>query len=82
MVTTFRVNINDLNENFFDTLKKFFINERELEIIVKPSTDFNLNKPETKDEYENRILNAIKNIENGNVVEFTLEEFEIILTIF
>jgi len=43
---------------------------------IKPSTDFNLIKPETKDEYENRNLNAIKNIENGNVVEFTLEEFE------
>jgi len=76
MTTTFRVNISDLDKNFLDTLKNLFINERELEITIKPSSDFNLNKPETNIEYETRLLNSIKNIESGNNVSFTLEEFE------
>jgi len=75
METTFRLNIDDLNQNFLESIKNLFHSERELEIVIKPSCDFDLNLPESNQEYESRLLKAIENIENKKNIEFTHEEF-------
>jgi len=76
METVLRIKVSDLDIDFIKAIKSLFKKEREIEITVSSATDFGLNKTETKEEYIARIKRAIKNVEKGNVVSFTEEEFD------
>ena len=76
METVLRIKVSDLDVDFIKVIKSLFKKDREIEITVSSATDFSLNKTETKEEYIARIKKAIKNVEKGNVVSFTEEEFD------
>jgi len=76
METVLRIKVSDLDVDFIKVIKSLFKKDREIEITVSSATDFGLNKTETKEEYIARIKRAIKNVEKGNVVSFTEEEFD------
>ncbi|OQX97572.1 MAG: hypothetical protein B6I20_12325 [Bacteroidetes bacterium 4572_117] len=70
MITTFRLNTNELNDAFVESIKKLFFN-KEIEILVR-TTDNNVDF-----KYSDNLINAVNNIEkNKNIKSFTIEEFE------
>ena len=76
METVFRLKVSELNIDFINAVKSLFKKNREIEISIYPSTDLDLNKPETREEYFTRLNKAMKNVEKGNIIKFTGKEFE------
>jgi len=74
MESSFRLNARDLNQNFLESLKTLF-QDREIEIIVYDVDETAyLSKSEAN---QQRLLKAIKNVENGtNMIEVNLEDLE------
>jgi antitoxin YefM len=71
MQTTYRLNVNELDENFLEGLKITF-KDKEIEIIVSEvdETEYLLKSPANK----KRLLQAIENVNNNtNLVEVELE---------
>lgn len=71
MQTTYRLNVNELDENFLEGLKTTF-KDKEIEIIVSEvdETEYLLKSPANK----KRLLQAIENVNNNtNLVEMELE---------
>jgi antitoxin YefM len=71
MQTTYRLNVNELDENFLEGLKATF-KDKEIEIIVSEvdETEYLLKSPANK----KRLLQAIENVNNNtNLVEVELE---------
>jgi antitoxin YefM len=72
MQVSYRLNANDLDNNFLESLKAAFQN-KEIEIIVNESdeTEFLLKDSSNR----KRLLSAVENIRNrSNLVELNLEE--------
>lgn len=72
MQVSYRLNANDLDNNFLESLKAAFQN-KEIEIIVNESdeTEFLLKDSSNR----KRLLSAVENIRNRtNLVELNLEE--------
>ncbi len=78
METVLRIKVSDLDADFIKAIKTLFKKDREIEITVSSASDFDfgLNQTETKEEYIARILKAANNVERGNVVSLTEDEFE------
>jgi hypothetical protein len=76
METVLRIKVSDLDADFIKAIKTLFKKDREIEITVSSASDFGLNQTETKEEYIARILKAANNVERGNVVSLTEDEFE------
>ena len=74
MQTSYRLNAKDLDRHFLDSVKALF-QDKEIEILVY-EVDETAYLSQSKVNQQ-RILNAIKNVENGeNLVEVSLEELE------
>jgi hypothetical protein len=77
METTFTLRKDELDTEFLESIKRLFKNARELQITISSATDFDLNRPETNDEYFARLEKAAKNLENEqNRVVMTDEQFD------
>jgi hypothetical protein len=63
METVIRIRSNELTPDFLNKIKALFNNEEELEISISPVSDFGLNKKESREEYVNRVNNAIRNLD-------------------
>lgn len=75
VVTVYRLNVNELNEQFIQALQMLF-RDREVEITVTEvdETDYLLRSEPNR----RRLLQAIKNIDNGkNIVEIPLEMLQL-----
>lgn len=74
MQTSYRLNAKDLDKHFLESLKALF-QDKEIEIIVyEVDETAYLSQSEVN---RSRLLQAIKNVENGtNLVEVNLEAFE------
>ncbi len=72
METTIQIKVSELNHNFIDAVKKLFDKDREIKITISSSENFVWT--ETTDEYLQRLLAAIKRVENNEVVVFSEEE--------
>ena len=77
METVFKLNANELDRSFIDSVKNLF-KDREIEISIKPTqdeTEFLFNTPVNKEQ----LLGAIKEIKkNKNLIRFTGKEFEVL----
>jgi len=71
MEAVYKLNINELNYQLFEAIKKIFADEEIIISIVSAKKNKKLTK-----KYSEKILNAVKNIEQGNIKQFTGEEFE------
>ena len=77
METIFRIKPSELTLDFLDKLKTLFKNDEAIEISISPVSDFGLHKKEGKKGYEERVIKAIKNLEeNKDTVSLTEDEFE------
>lgn len=76
MQTVIKVKVSELYTDFLAAIKTLFRREQEVEITISATNDFGLTKPETKEEYLNRLNRAIENIEKGKVVVFSPEELD------
>ncbi|GAB4043590.1 hypothetical protein [Spirosoma jeollabukense] len=77
METTFTIRKDELDNEFLESLKRLFKNDRELHITVTSATDFNLTQPESTAEYIARLEKAAQNLEAGrNKVTMTNEQFD------
>jgi len=77
METTFHLKLSELDLNFLEGIKKLFGNDREIQITVSSSTDFELNLKETTEEYFVRIEKSLNNLNNGkNIVSLTEDELD------
>lgn len=73
METIYRLNTNDLDLKFIESLRKLFQNQ-EIFISVVPVNE--TQKMKSTIQYTDKILKAVRNIENGKTIDFTGEEFE------
>ncbi|MCD4792054.1 MAG: hypothetical protein K8R54_02385 [Bacteroidales bacterium] len=77
MEAVFRVKVSEIDEAFLRVIKSLFRKDKEIEVTFSSSTDFDLYKPESNEEYSGRLDKAIENVENGvNLVSFTEKEFD------
>ena len=76
MEQSFSIKIDDLQPSLIEGLKKYFkaIDAKEITISYSSPKKKNL-RDETNLEAKNRIEKAINNIEKGNNISFTGEEF-------
>jgi|GEM_PF-684264 len=72
METTIQIKVSELNHNFIDAVKKLFDKDREIKITISSGDNFVVS--ETRDEYLQRLLAAIKRVENNDVVVLSEEE--------
>jgi hypothetical protein len=63
MESTFIIKREDFNSDFVEAVKKLFSKSRQLQITINTSEDFDLLKPETGEEYLNRLKKAIDDVE-------------------
>ena len=69
MITTFKLNSSELNNDFIESIKKLFFNKN-IEIVIKAD-----NQPQ--EIFSEKLINSINNIENNeNIKTFTLDEFQ------
>jgi len=74
MYTTYRLNVNELNNNFIKGIKQIF-KDKEIEITVSDfdETEYLLSSPENK----KRLLEALDNVNNRrNLIEVDSELFK------
>ena len=74
MVTVYRLNVNELNEQFIEALQALF-KDREVEITVTEvdETEYLLRSEPNREQ----LLQAIKNIDNGkDLVEVPLDKLQ------
>ena len=76
METSVTIRLSELDNNFIEAIKKLFSKDREITLSVTSATDFDLNTPETKDEYLTRLLKAKNNLDSGNGISFTEDELK------
>ncbi|MEP7168901.1 MAG: hypothetical protein ABI855_05975 [Bacteroidota bacterium] len=74
METSFRIKLSELDTDIIKIIKQLFKKDREITLTISSSTDFDLNKAESKQEYLSRLKKAIKNLDEGKGVAFTEEE--------
>jgi len=71
METIYKIKANELDINFIESIKALF-EDNEILISIVP---VNKSKKLTV-QYSKKILDAVKNINSGNVVDLTGDEFE------
>lgn len=77
METTFTIRKDELDDEFLESIKRLFKNDRELQITISSATDFNLTQPETTADYMVRLEKAAQNLEAGrNKITMTNEQFD------
>ena len=77
MESTFHIKLSELNINFLEGIKKLFGNEREIQITVSSSTDFDLNVKENNEEYFSRLEKALTNLkEKKSIVSLSEDELD------
>ncbi|MBN2893559.1 MAG: hypothetical protein JXL97_16930 [Bacteroidales bacterium] len=65
MITTFKLNISELDNDFIDAIRKIFKNQ-DIELTIKASGN-----------YSQKTLKAKENAEvNENIVEYSVQDFE------
>ncbi len=74
MNTSFTLSLSELDENFLNTIKTVFKNEREIIVNISGIDDFELNKPESNKKYISRLLKAKENLKNGKGIAYTESE--------
>ncbi len=74
MNTSFTLSLSELDENFLNTIKTIFKKEREIIINISGIDDFELNKPETNENYIKRLLKAKENLKNGKGLAYSEAE--------
>lgn len=77
METVIRIKPSELTPDFIDKVKTLFKNDEAIEISISSVSDYGLMKKECKKEYEDRVNEAIKNLEeNRDTISFSEDEFE------
>ncbi len=72
MITTYRLNTAELNQDFLESIKHLFQNS-DIEIFVKKASD---SKKEVF-KYSDKLIQSVENIERRkNLKTYTIEEFE------
>lgn len=75
MITTFSLKPEEFTIDLFRQIKAMFANHKQLEIEIRSDENIFLEE-ETPEEYKQRIMQAISNLENNrNVKSFTETEF-------
>ena len=69
MITTFKLNSSELNNDFIESIKKLFFNKN-IEIVIKADN-------QSQEIFSEKLIKSINNIENDeNIKTFTLDEFQ------
>ncbi|MBE0663054.1 MAG: hypothetical protein IH597_11380 [Bacteroidales bacterium] len=76
MEATIRISINELTPDFVKKLKMLLNKDQEIELTINPVGDFGLNNKESKEEYIQRIQEALTNLSNGKFVAFSEQELD------
>lgn len=76
METSLRIKVSELNMDLLNKIKRLFDKDRELTLTIRSSTDFELERVETKKDYFNRLEKAIANLEKGKAVKLTEAELD------
>lgn len=74
MNVSFTLSLSELDEIFLNTIKTVFSKEREIIINISGIDDFELNKPETNENYISRLLKAKENLKNGKGIPYNETE--------
>ncbi len=76
MVTTLNLTPDELTVELLEQIKQMFSASKHIEIEIRSLSENSLYDKETKEEYKERILKAIDNVENKKkIVAFTENEF-------
>ena len=73
MNATIRISAQEFNQDLFNHLRELFKNVKNSEITISFNGDDLRMQPETIEEYEQRLLRSVKQLEEGKKVEFTME---------
>jgi hypothetical protein len=77
MESTFIIKKEDFNSEFVVAVKKMFSKSSQLQITINTSEDFDLLKPETGEEYLDRLKKAIEDVEKKrNLVTLSDSELD------
>ena len=78
MEAVFKIKGKEFNQDVFERIKLFVQDGDFSEIVIsfRPKKKANRIKKETKEEYFGKLQTAIKDAADGNVVSFTVEEFD------
>lgn len=77
MESTFIIKKEDFNLEFVEAVKRLFSKSRQLQITINTSEDFDLLKPETSQEYLNRLKKAVDDVEKKrNLVRLSDSELD------
>jgi hypothetical protein len=76
METIIKVNSSELNKSLLDKIRKFIGNKENAEITISITSAKEHSRNETREQYFARLDKSIENLETGNVVSFTTDEFK------
>lgn len=77
METIIKVNPSELNKSLLDKIKKFIGTGENAEITISINDNVRGNlRSENKEQYFARLDKSIENLEKGNVIRFTANEFK------
>ncbi len=77
METTFIIREHELNNDFLSALKKLFKYKSQLQITVTASEDFNLMKPESPEQYIERLQKCLEEFKDpANRITITDEQLD------
>lgn len=76
METSLRIKVSELDMGIIENIKRLFGADKEVMLTIESSTDFGLNATETKEQYFQRLENAIENLEKGKKVTLTEQEMD------
>ena len=77
MKTIIKVSPSELNESLLDKIKKIIGSTENAKIIISiHNRSEGYLRKESRDEYFDRLNESLEQLEKGNVVSFTAEEFE------
>jgi hypothetical protein len=76
METSLRIKVSELDMGIIENIKRLFGADKEVMLTIESSTDFGLNTTETKEQYFQRLENAIENLEKGKKVTLTEQEMD------
>lgn len=78
METVIKIRPSELNANLINILKKLYGKNEDVEITIRMTSHAptNLLREEDKADYFKRLEKSVEDVEKGNVVFYTAEEFD------
>ncbi|MBK9735212.1 MAG: hypothetical protein IPO92_09700 [Saprospiraceae bacterium] len=76
MDSTFILRSDELDLKFLESIRSLYHDAQMIQITISKSTDLNIGKKETKEEYFQRLEKAARAVDEGNKISFTPDEFD------